>query len=186
MSFPRNLKIRTIGWAFVIALMAVPVHPGKGFALDLGLTPSHVYSLWTNINGSLVTVARVISGDPAWRKRLTAYSARKFEGKRPSDVLRRVADYRAKLDRLLRRESLALTKQLPAGEEEVTPSEVYLNSGFVLNAQVRWLIVNTGPEQTVSQFYYRHDFSGETPSDVFALVDLANRRLDEILSKAGL
>ena len=184
MNISRNPRLRMIA-----LLVAVLMHPADGFALDLGLTPSHVFSLWTNINESLVVVGGVVSDDKAWRESLTASKARKFEGKQPRDVLEMVASYRTKLDKLLGRQGLEPVKRFNPKEKEteaITPTVVYLNSGYVLNAQVTWLIVNTGPEQTVSRFYTRYNFSGKTPSDVLGLVELANRRLDKILVKAGL
>ena len=185
MGFLQNLKIKTIGVPFGV-LLGVLVIPRAGFSLDLGLTPSHVFSLWTNINENLIVVGSVVSDEPAWRKKLAASQTRKFEGKSPSDVLKRVVNYRTKLDRLLHRQALKPTKKFYSEEATITPSDVYLNSGHVLNAQVTWLIVNTGPQQTVSQFYKRHNFQGKTPSDVFGLVELANHRLDLILAQAGL
>lgn len=183
----RDLKIRTIGWAFfVVVLLGLLAYPSSPRALDLGLTPSHVYSLWTNINESLVASSRVVSGDTAMRASLKAMKPMKFSGKSPADVLGQLAGYRKKLDRLLRARNLPMAKRVVSDGEAITPSDVYLNSGHVLNAQVRWLIVETGPEQTVSQFYTRHGFSGKTPSDVFALVDLATRRMDRLLSAAGI
>jgi hypothetical protein len=47
------------------------------------------------------------------------------------------------------------------------------------------MIVQTDPEQAVSQFYTQQYFSGKTPSDVFALVEIANRRMDLMLRAAG-
>ena len=183
----RNLKIKTIGWAFFVAVsLGMLAYPSSPRALDLGLTPSHVYSLWTNINDSLVATSRVVSGDTALRASLSAMKPMKFNGKSPADVLGQLAEYRKKLNRLLDAKNLPVAERAETDGASITPSDVYLNSGHVLNAQVRWLITETGPEQTVSQFYTRHGFSGKTPSDVFALVELANRRMDRLLNAAGI
>ena len=60
---------------------------------------------------------------------------------------------------------------------------VFLDSGHVLDAAVEWIVRNTPKGQLISQFYARHDVSGKTPSDVFGLVDLADRRIGRILAK---
>ena len=183
----RNLKIKTIGWAFFVAVsLGMLAYPSSPRALDLGLTPSHVYSLWTNINDSLVASSRVVSGDTALRAKISEMKLGNFSGKNPGDVLNHLALYREKLNRLLRAKNLPVVKRVAFDGGVVTPSDVYLNSGHVLTAQIRWLIVETGREQTVSQFYARHGFSGKTPSDVFALVELANRRIDLLLNAARL
>lgn len=36
--------------------------PGETLALELGLTPSNVFVLWTNVNNALITVAGTSSG----------------------------------------------------------------------------------------------------------------------------
>jgi len=168
----------------VIAIGAVAAAPAAR-AQELGLTPNHVVSLWTDTNDALVVVAGVISDDEAWVDRLAATTARSFSGKAPADVLERVAAFRDKLDRLRRSGGLEPTQRYDNGGGAVTPSVVFLNSGHVLDAVVSWIIENTGREQLVSGFYTRHGFSGKTPSDAFAMVDLANRRIDLILEKAS-
>lgn len=170
----------------VFALLGVLAFPASPRALDLGLTPSHVYSLWANINESLIAATRTVSSDTNRRNALTALKPNQYSGKKPADVFVQVGIYREKLNRLLLVQNLPLAKQVGQVDGTITPSNVFLNSGHVLNAQVRWLIVMTGKEQTVSQFYERHEFSGKTPSDVYGLVDLANRRMDMLLGHANL
>lgn len=169
--------------AAVLALSLLGPRPGH--ALDLGLTPSQVYSLWTNINASLLEFAGAASRDKDLRRRLAAMSPESFAGKKPADVLAQVKRYRAKLDRLRARAGLARTRWAPQNQGEITPSDVYLTSSEVLHAQVELLIRSTGPEQQVSQFYVRHDVREMTPSHVFALVDLACRRLDRVLTRVA-
>ena len=108
----------------------------------------------------------------------------RLENKKPADVLARAIEFRAKLDRLLAEHGMAPTKRYPRGAGRVTPSVVFLNSGLLLDAVVGWIIANTAKRQLVSPFYAHHAFSGKTPSDVFGMVDLANRRIDRILATA--
>lgn len=169
---------------FATAVLAsLVLAPGHGLALELGLTPSQVFSLWTNINNSLSTVAEAVADDRAWIQRLAAMTPRTFENKTPADVLGRLSRFRAKLGRFREKYDLPRIEPHSGGYANVTPSVVYLNSGRVLNGIVEWVIVNTGPEQLVSQFYVRHGFKGKTPSDVFGLIELAERRLDQVLAR---
>ena len=169
--------------AGAILAAALALHPGDGKAeINLGPTANQVFSLWTDINANLLALAKVLSGDTAKGKSLAALTPDKFRGKNPTDVLVHVRAYRAKLDRLRRRDGLAPTKRFDSGNAAITPSIVYVNSGYVLNGQVELLIRRTGPAQQISGFYVGHDIGGKAPSDVFGLVDLAHRRLDLILA----
>lgn len=173
-------------FALIIAVTAgVSLAAGAARAQELGLTPSHVVSLWTNVNAALITVAEVSSGDAAWAAELAATTPTRFDNKKPADVLARVVEFRAKLDRLLAAGGLKPAKQYQHGGGKVTPSVVFLNSGHTLDAVVRWVIQNTPRERLVSEYFTRHAISGKTPSDAFAMVDLANRRIDRILAKTS-
>ena len=157
---------------------------GEVRAQELGLTPSHVVGLWTNINSALVTVAEASSGGQALAESLASTTATRFENKKPADVLAHAFAFRAKLDGLLAKTGLAPTKQYDQGAGVVTPSVVFLNSGYLLDAVVGWIVEKTTKEQLVSPFYARLAISGKTPSDAFGMVDLAIRRIDRILSAA--
>ena len=47
--------------AFFVVFLSLMAYPSGSRALDLGLTPSHVFSLWTNINRSLIASSRLVS-----------------------------------------------------------------------------------------------------------------------------
>ena len=91
---------------FAFVLLALLVTPASPKALDLGLTPSHVYSLWVNINNSLITASRVISGDSNLRTTLIEMKPEKLSGKTPADVFDQLGLFREKLNRLLLAENL--------------------------------------------------------------------------------
>ena len=160
--------------------VGLAVVPGPGTAVELGLTPSHVFSLWTNINAALVTTGSSMTGDDDLSRQLADMPPNAFHDKTPGDVLVQVAAFRDKLDRLKAASGLEETPVYhdPEGGE-VTPSVVFLNSGYVLDSLVLLLIRNDG-ERLVGGFYERHDFAGKTPSNVFGLVELANRRIDTL------
>lgn len=177
---------KAIGGAVCVTLMCLAlgaaVFTSEARAQELGLTPSHVFGLWTNINAALVLVADTSSGGLNLDDSLTSTKPGRFENKKPADVLARAIEFRAKLDRLLAEHGMAPTEQYSRGAGRVTPSVVFLNSGLLLDAVVGWIIANTSKQQLVSPFYAHHAFSGKTPSDVYGMVDLADRRIDRILA----
>ena len=160
--------------------------PGDGPPRKLALTPDRVFSLWTNINRSLLAIARRVSDDAAWQARLAAEPPQTFQGKRSADVLERVRIYRAKLNRLLKASGIPPARRFRPHVNPVVPGDVYVNSGYLLNRLVEWLIRSAAPERKVGRFYILHNSTGKTPSDVFVLVALADRRLSRILARAGL
>lgn len=174
-----------------VLLAGIAAYPPSGFAdvhhdlaqPRLGLNPGHVFSLWTNINACLISIAHVISDDADWHDRLAAMTPKTFQGKEPADVLKRLKAYRNKFDRLRGKENLSHTKWFNVDSKVISPSVSYVNSGHVLNSHVEWLIRHTSSEQLISPFYTRHDAQGKNPDDVFALLDLADQRLDLILAQ---
>ena len=170
---------------FAIVLVALAMAPRGGQALELGLTPSNVFSLWTNINDALLTVTSISPDNSNWANKVEASAPRAFTDKTPAAVLERVFEFRGKLDRLRRKDGMAKTAQYENGDGVVSPSVVFLNSGYVLDGVALWIVRKTTKEQLVSRFFRRHDVSGKTPSDVFGLVDLANRRIDMILENSA-
>jgi hypothetical protein len=153
----------------------------SGHAVELGLTPSHVFSLWTNINAAVVTMGSAVTGDGDVSRRLAAMPPTAFHDKTPSNVIEQVAAFRDKLDRLNAASGLKATQVYrdPEGGE-VTPSVVFLNSGHVLDSLVL-LLIRSDSERLVGGFYARHEFGDKTPSNVFGLVELANRRMAALM-----
>ena len=180
----RKASVGAVCVTLMCLAFGAAVFTDQARARELGLTPSHVFGLWTNINAALVSVADASSGGQNLDDSLTSTKPDRFENKKPADVLARAIEFRAKLDRLLAEHGMAPTKRYPRGAGRVTPSVVFLNSGLLLDAVVGWIIADTAKRQLVSPFYAHHAFSGKTPSDVFGMVDLANRRIDRILATA--
>jgi hypothetical protein len=169
-----------------IAIIAgMGVFPGTGSAQDLGLTPSQVVSLWTNVNTALIAAAELGSNDAGLAQRLKATRPTTAQGKTPADVLGQVVAFRGKLDQLRGRSGLDATKQYGEGEGVVSPTVVYLNSGMVLDGLTHWLGKKAGPERLVGEFYTRYAITGKTPSDAYAMAELANRRIDLLLAETG-
>lgn len=175
---------RSLVLIMMIAIASIMTIPNVA-ALELGLTPSNVFSIWTNINNTLITISRVVSDDPVWQKEILSMNVRQFKGKHPVDVLEQVKKFDGKLfiilpDESPRPEWKAYGKSDGA---DVTPTIVFQESGHVLGDVVIWLTDISDRNQLVSQFFTSLKFTEKTPSDVFGLVDLAQRRLDRILAK---
>ncbi|MBL6932319.1 MAG: hypothetical protein ISR45_05175 [Rhodospirillales bacterium] len=186
-----NLKRKAGRFALIgfIALFLIVV-PGKSRSLELGLTPSHVYSLWSNINRALLIYAKLVNIDQARLARIESMQPRNFEAKRPADVFAMAEKFRNEL-----KGYVPWTKETPGWlieyekvgksrnpqSDKITPSAVFLISMQLLNGIVAVVVDNTGWEVSVSELYDSSVPSGMTPSDVFGQVDLALRRIDLIL-----
>lgn len=169
------MKLRSVTIAGIVA--ATFLISAKSHAAELGLTPSNVVSLWSNINNALLTSAEIIDG-AAGRAALEAMTVGSFPGKKPGDVLAQVVAFRAKLDKVGQRLSLKPTKTYSDPEGgAVTPSVVFMNSGHVLDSIVLTVIKLDG-ERLIGGLYAAHELSGKSPSDAYAMVELANRRID--------
>ena len=165
-----------------IALSLIVVVPiNTAHAVDLGMTPSHVFGLWANINAVITGLAKSTENSAAERQ-LKSLTSQTFSGKTPGDVLQQVGIFRNKLDAYGNRRNVPPTKVYRnASGNKITPSVVFLNSGHVLDSMAR-LMIRTDPNHLISGYYRQQQLSGKTPSDVFGIVELANRRLDIIMN----
>ena len=124
---------KAIGGAVCVTLMCLAlgaaVFTSEARAQELGLTPSHVFGLWTNINAALVLVADASRGGLNLDDSLTSTKPDRFENKKPADVLARAIEFRAKLDRLLAEHGIAPTEQYSRVPGRVTPSRTPVEAG---------------------------------------------------------
>ena len=159
--------------------------PMKAHAVELGLTPSHVYGLWLNINKSYVALQRAIISDDAFLIKLEKIPVKKFTNKKPADVYKYASRLQLKISEEF---NLGRLPPFPEWVEDfdkltsvetgkvVTPSEVFLLSSWFLNQLTQEYVSYTNGEMKVSHFYENYGLSGKTPNDVFGLVDLLNKR----------
>ncbi len=172
--------MRYIFFSTVIGLFScflVFSSPAKAY--DLGLTPSHVFGLWSKINDVIVDIAGRSKGDAVART-LSQRTPAVFTGKKPSDVLEKVRSVQQKLNDLRYEKGLAPTPRIPDAYDKITPSVVFLNSGEMMDAMIEVLVEITDPSVPISPHYDFQTFSGKTPSDVYGLVDLADQRLAQL------
>ena len=178
---------RRLAAAWLLFLLSFSI-PGTGHALDLGLTPNHVYGLWLNINSVFLTYHRTTCPDRTLVDRLDVMQPRHFVGKTPADVYARAGALRARAfgwDDDPPTPVWITDFQVLEGDEartEVTPSMVFVLSSQILNGLVDDFAEATDGTQPVSRFYVDNKVTGKRPSDVFGLVDLLDRRLETSLS----
>ena len=151
-----------------------PTRPVHAYDLYGKITPSEVFSLWLNINKTLL----LLSKTPATLQQLEAITPMEFFEKTPGDVLKQIVVFRDKLDQLRQKEGLGKTKIFvdPSGKK-VTPSVVFVNSGHVLDSITELLWKIRPDEQGYRANYHYHPIKGKTPSGPFSLADLASRRI---------
>ncbi|NQV84175.1 MAG: hypothetical protein HQ494_10190 [Rhodospirillales bacterium] len=170
--------------ALVFAAVLLPLFPLHGKSIELGMTPSHVVSLWNNINNVLITVSLSLADAENFSKKIAGMEAKTFTDKKPADVLKKAEAFREKMNAMAGFVGVKNSKifQDPDGGV-VTPSVVYFNSGNILDTSVL-LLHNFQPERLISEFYTRHDLKGKKPDDAFAMIDLADRRILAIFDHA--
>lgn len=178
MSFLYSKARRIVGLVSTLLLLSMtPVH-----AVELGLTPSHVFATWMNINETLVALGGAVGDGEGTADQLRTMQPKNFNGKKPGEVLQQLVAFRGKLDRLGSRygQKPVSVYEDPEGGV-VTPSVVFMNSGHVLDSSIL-LLISLDETRLVSDFFTRYDISGKTPDGPYSLVDLANRRMDVLLN----
>lgn len=183
--------LRTRGGILCILLVLAVGYPVKqGQSLELGLEPSQVFGLWTNINSAVLAYASYIGQDQNWVQQCETMEADTVSGKTPADVLGKVESFRSKLSALPTSAfqqvygSNFAVEMMHAMQEDasvVTPRIVYLHSSSVLVDTVLAVNEVSGGEALIAPFFMEHGFSEKTPNDVYSQVDLAIRRVDQIL-----
>lgn len=164
-----------------LVIVLALIFPAGTSALDLGLTPSHVFSLWTNINRAILTAAGLKLRDAALIEKIRAMKAVDFSAKTPGNVLALGLEVESLIDILRAGSDLSPTAQFVATDETTTPSDVFLVSSRILGSSVEWIIRNTEPDHLISGHFAKHLFVDKSPSDVFGLVELAHRRMKLIV-----
>lgn len=153
---------------------------------DLRLTPNQVFSIWVNIDDCLEIVADLTLNSDHAKQTFRDISLKTYKGKEPGDVLLQVVVFRDRLNQLREQGGQSFVSVYEPRKTEIVPRDVYMNSGHIQDALIESMIVEKHPELFVSQFYTRHHYTDKTPSDVFAMVELANRKLEFIFADGEL
>ena len=175
--------MRRIVYALVAVLVGFSVSSKESSAVELGLTPSDVVMLWANTNNALVAVAHIApGGGAALSSQLKALRPKFFQNKKPGDVLGQVAIFRGKLDQLRKRIGLPATGTYKNKDGKISPSVVFLNTGFVLDASAEVLLKISNNTVSAGPYYKPFAIEGKTPTHAFSMAELATRRIDLLLS----
>jgi hypothetical protein len=178
-------KLGIIGPVLSVLLLAAPVQAAetgalaKGEIANLGkITPNGPYRLWSAINKVLPDYAALVGG-AALRAQVEGMTAADASGKNPGHVMAQTVAFRDLLEAIRGELKLAQVEVFkdPLGRA-VTPAVVFVNAGFNMDAVVEaYHVALNKPDAKHGKFYDVPVASGKSPSDVFALVELASRRL---------
>lgn len=169
--------------ALVAVLVGFSVSSQEASAVELGVTPNDVAVLWANTNNALVAVAKAApGGGAALSSRVKALRPGYFENKNSNDVLGQVVTFRGKLDQLRKRIGLPTTGTFLNTDDKITPSVVFLNTGYVLDSAAEVLLKISNNTVSAGPYYKPFVFKGKTPSHAFSMTELATRRIDLILA----
>jgi len=178
--------------AFVFWMSALTSQPAQ--AVELGLKPSDVFALWTNINRMVLDLGRFNLADETAIEALQNMEVNRQRGKTPADVLGKVADFTVLAEplhihfrsegnaNLLERQIVFLVRH---NKTETTPSVVFMRSSDIMVNMAHILAAYSDNEPLISPYFILEDFHDKTPSDVFALVELAAHRLEYISKHPG-
>ena len=146
------------------------------------VTPSHVFSIWVNINNVLLKMeTKEVQND------LSGINVVPVSDKVPKDVLDQANIFRNKLDLLRKSVGLKNTKtyKKPSEIKDVSPHIVFINSTMILESLFLYQKSQV-PQSSIFPFQKHLYKNTKTPSDVYAQVTLAIKRLDRLLYLIGL
>ena len=174
---------------FAVTALLVFSTPEKGRAIELGLTPSQVFTLWESIHLVVDDIVRGPTIDQNTLAEIDQLRPRVFAGKTPSDVYREAGAVQEQLNHVL---GLNIRQSTPGWiaqyellggdrkDDKVTPSMVFVLSSQILGSLVEKYIETTNGSRPINGFFEFQSVPGRTPSDVFALVDLLRRKLGKL------
>ncbi|MFT5162481.1 MAG: hypothetical protein ACI9FJ_001057 [Alteromonadaceae bacterium] len=155
-------------------------------ALELGFTPNHVYSLWINVNQAVLTYGEQISPNTQWLIKVKQMQPQPVTDKVPADVLKKAKEVSSMLavltkPQLYQRLSNEVLLQLSDGVEEIKPTDIYLFSSVLLHQTITLIVTQASKDIAIGALFKPLEVVNKTPSDVFAQVALAQRRLAAII-----
>ena len=172
---PSFLKPRA---AFLAALFMFAA--GSAFGAELPLkyygkvVPSDVCRVGMASNQSVHYTIQVKAGAEV-KKRILALKLKKFEAKKPSDVVEVVFDIHDMVNTLRGQKGLKPISRYTREDGVVTPAIVYVNAVVALDGFVD-LVRRIDPQKPIGHLYLSPEVSGKTPSNAFGQMDLAFNR----------
>lgn len=137
------------------------------------IDPSETYSHWLIINEALP----LLTTDEAITGTINEFQPNEYNDKVPADVLDEAVVFNGKLDTLRKRHELDETHQgnIPDADQ-VTPAVVKEYSSHIFDG-IKQLAAQINDANKDYNFH-NETVTGKQASDVFGLVNLANRKID--------
>ncbi|WP_051563699.1 hypothetical protein [Enterovibrio calviensis] len=180
-----TLFITLITWAS--AWPALAADASKTANVDYGysklygeLTPTQVYSLVKNIDSMVMHYAY------RYKPKTASKLPRKIipvNGYRPEQVFVALGKLSDDIDVFAKQQNVPPVTRIKREAKDAIPAEVFLLAGASLDTFSAAMAV-LEPNNTFGDFYAHRTYSrNKTPSDVYALVDLINRKLTILLGQ---
>lgn len=151
-----------------------------GYSSHYGVvTPTQVYTILESVNRALVFYSKNHKRSVVSKVKTLKQS--KITGKSPEHVFIKLTSLSNAMDKLSRRKQVKAMPRVTKAKAKAIPAEVFIQAGHNLDALIKYMS-KVDPGKTWGQFYdLNSNISAKTPSDVYAIADLALRRLELIL-----
>jgi len=141
-------------------------------------TPNHVYPVWMNINKLLINIGEKEVSNWSELGSEKSLKTEIFKDKSPRDVLVHLVKFRKLLNKLLLKHKLPKVDESNISRgQKMNPYTVFYNSLHVLDSVCQWEEKRYGNVTSFNQYYRLEIQRNKIPSNVFALVDKAIKRL---------
>lgn len=151
-----------------------------GYSSHYGVvTPTQAYAIIDRVNKALVYYSQ--NHKRSVVSKVKALKIRSVSGKSPEHVFVKLTSLCNAVDKLSRREQLRPMPRVTKAKAKAIPAEVFIQAGHNLDALIKYMN-KVEPGNNWGRFYdLKKDIGAKSPSDVYAITDLAFRRLELIL-----
>jgi len=175
-------------FAMIVFVFATVLSSSPSRSLEFGLTPSHVFGVWLNINKVYLELESLSDVAPEALIKIEALTPTLHKEIKTNHIFTQAKTVQKNLTTMYH---LGIPKQTPSwirdyqsleGERvygNITPSQIFILSTEILNSLVEKYADITKGTKPVSQFYRIENIKEKATDDVFGLVDLMHRRLEQ-------
>ena len=160
------------------------------------ITPSQTFSIWMSINKVLVNYAKLQDLGEETISQIEGVGINVFTDKKPEDVFALVGEFSHVFVKYTGTETTShgdnlsnleetIVGTLMIGESEVLPSMVFARSLVVLDILMQSYVRQGVNGELLSPYFLVNDYENKVPSDVYALVDKAHKRLQVMINASG-
>ena len=187
----RKLLMQAIPRALVIGLsiFLFLAMAQRTDAAETQIGNRHVYGLWENIDSSLLTIAQILSGADPWHEDVAALSPQNFQGTTIDKVFEEIEAFQLGAADLLAISNEKMDTLESVAQNGVDLPSVLLLSNDLLALQINWIVENAGHRLPIAGMMSRKPADAlskdVTLDELFAMIDLTNRRLELINARAN-